>query len=120
MLMLRQLAAMVLLAMATGVNAREVKAQEPSKTIEVHVKRFAFSPDEITVKKGETVDIKLVSEDVTHSLSVPDLNISQEVSKGHPEDVVITPQAAGDFHGQCGRFCGAGHGTMKFTIHVTE
>ena len=26
--------------------------QEPARTIEVHVKRFAFSPNEITLKKG--------------------------------------------------------------------
>ena len=91
-----------------------------SRTIEVHAKRFAFSPSEITVRRNERIDIHLISEDVTHALFVPDLGIKQEVSKGHPEDVVITPQSTGDFQGQCARFCGAGHGTMKFTIHVTD
>lgn len=110
------------LLMAIAMWQGETKPQEdkPSRTVEVYVKRFAFSPAELTLKKGETVDIKLVSEDVTHSLSVPELNINREVSKGHPEDVVVTPQSVGDFSGQCGRFCGSGHGMMKFTIHVTE
>ncbi len=111
-----------ILLVAIAMLHGETKPQEdqPQKTIEVHVKRFAFSPAEITLKKGEAVDIKLVSEDVTHSLSVPELNINREVSKGNPEDVVVTPQSVGDFSGQCGRFCGSGHGMMKFTIHVTE
>lgn len=110
----------VLVAIAMLQGETKPQEEQPSKTVEVHVKRFAFSPSELTLKKGETVDIKLVSEDVTHSLSVPELNINREVSKGHPEDVVITPQAVGEFSGQCGRFCGSGHGMMKFTIHVTE
>ncbi len=110
----------LLAALILGPSGARAKTDDVSRTIEVHVKRFAFSPSEVVVKKGETVDIRLVSEDVTHSLALPDFNINKEISKGHPEDVVITPQATGDFQGQCGRFCGSGHGTMKFTIHVTE
>lgn len=102
------------------LGAAQSRPDDVSRTIEVHAKRFAFSPSEITVKKDEKIDIRLISEDVTHALFVPDLGIHREVSKGHPEDVVLTPQSTGDFHGQCARFCGAGHGTMTFTIHVTD
>jgi cytochrome c oxidase subunit 2 len=94
--------------------------QEPARAIEVHVKRFAFSPNEITIKKGETVDLKLISEDVNHSLVVEELDIKLETSKGHPADMTLTPQSAGDFHGQCGTFCGSGHGTMTFIVHVED
>jgi cytochrome c oxidase subunit 2 len=118
--MQRRAAVVVSVLFAALTSGSGAFAQSPSKTIEVHVKRFAFSPSEITVKKGETVDIKLVSEDVTHSLLVSGLNINRPVSKGHPEDILITPEAVGDFHGQCNHFCGSGHGRMKFTIHVTE
>jgi cytochrome c oxidase subunit 2 len=116
--MIKIVSVIVFLVAVTG--GPDLHAQEPAKTIEVHIKRFAFSPTEITLKKGETVDLKLVSEDVTHSLLLKDLNISREVSKGHPADIMITPETIGDFHGQCGHFCGNGHGTMKFTVHVTE
>lgn len=111
---------LVLISLVTLTTSIGSQAQESSKTIEVHAKRFAFTPSEITLKKGETVTVKLVSDDVTHSLSIKDLNINREVSKGHPQDIVITPQSAGDFHGQCGRFCGSGHGMMTFTVHVTN
>jgi cytochrome c oxidase subunit 2 len=102
------------------LGTAQVGNDNVTRTIEVHAKRFAFTPSEITLKKGEKVDIRLISEDVTHALSVPDLNINREINKGRPEDVILTPTSTGDFHGQCGRFCGSGHGTMKFTVHVTE
>jgi len=111
--------AAVAAAIATG-SIERASAQEPVRTIEIHAKRFSFSPSEVTLKKGETVDLRLISEDVTHALSIKDLKINREVSKGHPVDVVITPQSAGEFHGQCGRFCGSGHGSMTFTLHVTD
>jgi len=34
--------------------------------VEITAKRFAFSPDKITLKKGQTVKLRLHSEDVTH------------------------------------------------------
>lgn len=95
-------------------------AQGTGQTIEIHARRFDFSPAEITLKKGETATIKLISDDVPHSLVVKELGINKEVSKGHPEEVTVTPDKAGDFHGKCGRFCGSGHGSMGLTVHVQE
>ena len=94
-------------------------AQDANKTVEVHAKRYAFEPADITVKKGEAVRLKLYSDDVPHSLLIKDLGVDQTMTKGHPVEVMITPQQAGDFHGQCGRFCGSGHGRMLFTVHVS-
>lgn len=90
-----------------------------SRTIEIHAHRFAFVPAEIIVKKGETVRLKLISDDVPHSLLIKDLGINQTITKGKPAELTFTPQNAGDFHGQCGHFCGAGHGKMTFDVHVT-
>jgi cytochrome c oxidase subunit II len=103
--------------LALGTPSR---AQEPNSPIEVHAKRFAFVPSELTLKRGETVKLQLFSDDVPHSLVIRDLHINQEVTKGHPVDVTITPETVGNFHGECGRFCGSGHGSMVFIIHVKE
>jgi len=92
---------------------------ETGRTIEIHAHRYSFSPSEITVKQGETVRLKLISDDVPHSLLIKDLGINQIVMKGKPAEVTITPKQAGDFHGQCGRFCGSGHGKMTIAVHVT-
>jgi cytochrome c oxidase subunit II len=96
-----------------------VIAQEPQRTIEIHAHRYAFSPADITINKGETVRLRLVSDDVTHSLLIKGLSVDQTITKGHPAEIILTAKQAGDFQGQCGHFCGSGHGKMLFTVHVT-
>ena len=97
-----------------------VPAQEQIRTVEVHAHRFAFSPAEITLKRGETVKLRLLSDDVTHSLVIPDLKINVVINKAHAAEVTVTPNNVGDFRGKCGRFCGSGHGSMVFTVHVKD
>ncbi|HLH35876.1 MAG TPA: cupredoxin domain-containing protein [Alloacidobacterium sp.] len=112
------LAALIMLGVLPSVTS-SLRAQEAGRTIEIHAKRFSFEPAEITVKKGETVTLHLISDDVPHSLLIKDLGINQEVRKNHPADVTFTADKVGDFHGRCGRFCGSGHGAMVFIVHVT-
>jgi cytochrome c oxidase subunit II len=97
-----------------------VPAGGQQQTIEIHAKRFAFVPAEITVKKGQTVSLSLISDDVSHSLLIEGLGVNTPIVKGHPSLVQITPTKVGDFAGRCGKFCGSGHGEMKFVVHVTE
>ena len=111
-------AAMVLLVSLFQTNV--CHAQDVPRIIEIHAKRYAFSPAEITVKKGETVKLVLTSDDVTHSLVIPNLNVKEIMKKGQTTEVTITSTMAGDFKGKCGHFCGSGHGSMVFTVHVTN
>ena len=110
-----------LFALAAMLIFRSLAAvgQQPDRTIEIHAHRYAFSPSEITVRKGETVRLKLISDDVPHSLLVKDLGLNEAVTKGRPAEILFTPRQSGDFQGQCGHFCGSGHGQMKFAVHVT-
>jgi cytochrome c oxidase subunit II len=94
-------------------------ARQPTRTIEIHARRYAFLPSEITVKKGETIQLKLISDDVPHSLLVKELEINQVVTKSQPSEFTFIPKESGNFQGRCGRFCGSGHGQMNFTVHVT-
>jgi cytochrome c oxidase subunit 2 len=114
------LCAIFLLGCLPGAIAPLAPAQDAVQTIEIHAKRFSFTPSEITVKKGETVKLILTSDDVTHALVVPDLKIRQEITKGHPATVTFVASEAGDFHGMCGHFCGSGHGSMTFVVHVKD
>ncbi len=102
-----------------AVCAAADRAQEPQKiTILAH--RFAFEPNEITVKKGQQVILLLQSQDVTHGLVIEALGVRTEVKKGQSSEVRFTFQRAGDFKGKCAHFCGSGHGKMTFTVHVVE
>lgn len=96
-----------------------LRAQEP-KVIEIAAKRFAFSPSEITLKKGETVKLKIVSEDVTHGLYLKPLKIDADIQPGKTTEVTVTPQSAGKFTAICDHFCGVNHGNMKMTVVVEE
>lgn len=96
------------------------RAQDAVRTIEIHAKRYSFTPSEITIKKGEQVKLLLTSSDTAHSLVIKGLNVNAAIRKGHTTEVLLTPQEAGDFPGRCGHFCGVGHGSMTFIVHVTE
>lgn len=95
-------------------------AHGTDRSIEIHAHRFSFVPSEITITKGETVTLDLTSDDVPHSLVIKGLGVNQSITKGHVTHVTLSPTTAGDFHGQCGRFCGSGHGSMVFTVHVKD
>lgn len=109
-----------LVCLALGLISASTFAQTPARRIEIHAKRFSFTPSEITLEKGETVTLALTSDDVPHSLRVDGLHINGAMTKGHVTEVNVTPEQAGDFKGRCGHFCGSGHGSMLFVVHVVE
>jgi cytochrome c oxidase subunit II len=95
-------------------------AQVTPQRVEVVAKRFDFTPSEITLKKGEPVTLVLTSKDVQHGLKLDAFNQVVIAKKGQSSQVQFTPAEAGTFVAQCASFCGAGHGSMKLTVHVTE
>jgi cytochrome c oxidase subunit 2 len=97
-----------------------IHAQEQPRVIEIHAKRFSFSPGEITITQGETVTLSLTADDTTHGLSIPDLGVNATILKGKVTKVDVTPQRAGTFEGQCSHFCGVGHGSMVFSVQVKD
>lgn len=111
-------AVIVAALVAAAVSSAFCYAANTKPTITIHAKRYAFIPAEITLKKDETVTLLLISDDVPHGLAVSGLGIRSDMLKGTPTAVTLTPTKTGDFGGVCSRFCGMGHGSMKFTVHV--
>jgi len=103
-----------------GIAASLLAADQGAHTITITAQRFYFSPNEITVKKGEEVTLIIQSKDVSHGLVIEGLGVKTQVKKGQSAEVRFTPQTAGTFGGKCAHFCGKGHGSMTFTVHVTE
>jgi len=95
-------------------------AETPPRHIEVTAKRFSFEPAEITLKKGEPVDLVLKSMDVAHGVRFRGLNVEVKAAKGGWGEVHFTPDQTGTFVGHCSVFCGAGHGSMMLTLHVVD
>jgi cytochrome c oxidase subunit 2 len=111
------LALVMLLALG---SPRMAHADGGPRVIEITAKRFAFSPNQITIKKGETVKLRLTSEDVTHGFFMRALKIDEDIQPGTPTEITLTPQTAGTFTTICDHFCGANHGNMNMTITVVE
>ena len=95
-------------------------AQEQPRHIDIVAQRFYFTPSEITLKKGQPVILALTSKDVQHGLKLDAFNQVLIAKKGASNQVEFTPTEVGTFIAQCASFCGAGHGSMKLTVHVTE
>jgi len=104
-----------------GITLAALAAGEQApRTITITAQRFYFSPNEITLKKGEPVTLVIQSKDVSHGLEIKELGVRTEVKKGQSAEVNFTPETAGTFEGKCAHFCGSGHGSMTLTVHVTE
>lgn len=96
------------------------RAEVTPRRIEVTAERFAFTPGEITLKKGEPVVLVLKSVDVPHGIRIKELDVDAKVGKGQTSEVPFTPGKTGTFVGHCSLFCGSGHGTMALTLHIVN
>ena len=88
--------------------------------IVINAKRFEFTPNQVTLTKGEPVTIKLVATDHAHGLLVKPLGIDLDANPDAPDEVTITPSQEGTFNAICDHYCGVGHGNMKMKFVVTS
>lgn len=97
-----------------------VQTEQTAQTVPITAHRFAFAPNEVTLKVNQPAVLVFQSEDVTHGMHFDDLDIDATIAKGTGATVKFTPDKTGDFVGHCAVFCGTGHGNMSLTIHVVE
>ncbi len=109
--------ALAALAAATAGARAPARAAEP-RVVEIVARRFQFTPNVVTLRKGEPVILRLRSEDVTHGFFQRPLGIDTVIVPGKVTEVPLTPTASGRYAVICHHFCGAGHGNMKMTIAV--
>lgn len=67
----------------------------------VELSSFAFEPSQITLQQGREVKVTLVSKDIEHTFTVPDLGIDFPVGAGGTKTVSFTPQQTGTFKLLC-------------------
>jgi cytochrome c oxidase subunit 2 len=112
----------VLLFLIPGSNAfiQKASAEPAQRRVEVTAKKFSFEPSDITLKKGQAVDLVLKSSDVPHGLRFRELNVDVRVGKHGTTEAHFTPNRIGTFVGHCSVFCGMGHGSMTLKMHVVD
>ncbi|HEY6996555.1 MAG TPA: cupredoxin domain-containing protein [Candidatus Binatia bacterium] len=88
--------------------------------IKITAHKFAYEPDRIDLKVGESVVLELTSKDVTHGFKIPDLGLRADLESGETARVRLVPEKAGTFEFYCDNFCGIDHESMSATIVVHE
>ena len=90
------------------------------RVITITAKRFAFTPAEIKLKKGDPVTIQLTTDDVTHGFFLRPLGIDSDIEPGKTTSLTVTPDKTGKFTLICDHFCGIHHGRMHMVVNVVE
>jgi cytochrome c oxidase subunit 2 len=70
------------------------------------------SSTELHLPVGRQVHFVLTSDDVIHSLWIPEFRIKQDATPGRTAEMVITPTRLGRFPIRCAELCGAAHSAM--------
>jgi Icc-related predicted phosphoesterase len=105
----------------TNIPVSSAKADPTSEqVIKITAKKFEYSPNKITLKKGVPVTLELTSLDRTHGFNCPGLKIRSDISPEKVSTIHFTPEKIGEFPFHCDVFCGLGHGEMTGTFTVTE
>jgi cytochrome c oxidase subunit II len=90
----------------------EVRYQDPAPS------RIVRTANELHLPVGRNAHITLKSNDVIHSLWVPNLAGKQDLIPGRIADLVLHPQRMGIFRAQCAEFCGLQHAKMALDVTV--
>ena len=93
-------------------------AQPGEQVIKVVARRFTYSPNVITLKKGVPVVLELTTADVLMGFDAPDFNARADIVPGQTTKLRLVPDKVGTFTFLCDIFCGSGHETMSGTINV--
>lgn len=88
------------------------------RTFRIEAGQFSYSPSEIKVNPGDTVNIQLVSTDVVHGLYVDGYDISIEADPGQTKTLSFIADKPGSFRFRCNITCGAMHPFMIGKLDV--
>ena len=77
-------------------------------------------PPTLVLPEGESVQFRLVSDDVIHSFWVPAFLFKMDVIPGQRNTFEITPTKQGSYRGRCAELCGQDHARMLFNVKVVS
>lgn len=124
-------------AAARPQDAPKTDPAAPVKVVEMNAKKYEYSPEQIRVKKGERVQLKIHALDRTHGFKIslypegaakdgpPGLRFdpqqeSYKIEKDDVRTIEFVAGRAGTYEFKCSVFCGFGHRGMKGKLIVEE
>ena len=85
---------------------------------EIKAKKFSYTPNIIRVNKGDTVSIRLISEDVHHGLYLDGYGINTSARPGQDGSLKFVADKTGRFSFRCSVTCGEFHPYMVGYLKV--
>src|SRR6266849_9292308 len=115
---------LVVLGLITGLamyaTPTRTRARESAQVVKITASKFRFTPDHLTLVKGQPVTLQLTSTDRTHGFMIRALKIDTDIKPGKVTEMTVTPATVGTFRAICDHYCGLGHSGMKMTVVVEE
>jgi len=99
--------------------ADKKKARAKARIIRIEAKKFIYTPNEITIRQGESVILELTALDFVHGFNIPDLHIRTDIVPGKVTRLPLQFPEAGQVSFLCDNFCGSGHEEMAGNFTVT-
>ncbi len=90
----------------------------PKQTIDMTAQHFHFTPDEIHVKQGTLVTLKVKSIDGTHGFSLGAFGIDETIEENETKVIEFYAGQKGEYGFKCSHFCGLGHLGMNGKVVV--
>ncbi|MDZ7733608.1 MAG: cytochrome c oxidase subunit II [Acidimicrobiia bacterium] len=79
---------------------------------------FPEGRPKMVIPAGETVRLRLVSNDVIHSFWVPDFLEKRDLIPGIDNEIDVEADEVGTWEGRCAEFCGLEHWKMYFEVEA--
>lgn len=77
---------------------------------------IASTANELHLPVGKTVRLELITDDVIHSLWIPQLAGKTDLVPGQRNTMWIQADSTGIYRGQCAEYCGSQHGKMALAV----
>ena len=106
------------LLLGAGTIGLRAATQPEEQVIKILARKFTYSPNKLTLKKGVPVVLELTTADVLMGFNAPDFDVRADIIPGQVARVRFVPDKVGTFTFLCDIFCGSGHETMSGTITV--
>lgn len=108
-------------SVAGSLHARPAEeGRRADRQVAIVAERFNYVPSRVKVRRGQTIEFVLSSEDTYHGFYIRDLGVDVRIpplGKGEAR-VLVRFEKSGRYVFECSRPCGAGHNAMRGLIIV--
>ena len=87
-------------------------AWSEDRLIEIRATKFSYTPNIVRINRGESITIRLISEDVTHGFYLDGYGLRMAAHPGTDSSVTFVADKGGRYNFRCSVTCGEFHPFM--------